>query len=92
MTQAHAQTLFVFDSMLANPNRAAETTTKIPASAAVEGLPAAWASAGAPSEAGESVGRSKNMSETTVIAHFGYVNVALSQTNIFRRISFIRPL
>ena len=91
MTQAHAQTLFVFDSMLANPNRAAETTTKIPASAAVEGLPAAWASAGAPSEAGESVGPTKSLSEAT-LAHFGYVNVALSQTNIFRRISFIRPL
>ena len=69
--------------MLANPDRAAETRTKIPASATFEGLPAAWASAGAPSEVGELVGLTKNLSKAT-LGHFGYLNDA-ALTHCLRR-------
>ena len=69
--------------MLANPDRAAETKTKIPASATFEGLPAAWASAGAPSEACELVGPTKNLSKAT-LGRFGYLNDAAS-THCLRR-------
>ena len=66
LSRARAQPHYPYDSTLANPNRATESSTKTPAFAAMEMRSAAWVSAGAPSEPGESVGPTMNLLWTSM--------------------------